>query len=186
MRRRFEGRTARKDIMPNRLTLLLTIGALLAPSFQCPAAAQNHDDGRPSKRFEWLDQRAGDCHQSGVLTLYPDGRAVWSATTWTDHSNSGDVWHETLKVLNSQKPGAVRFRRLGFAARMARRPGPLAEGRPLLARALRSDRLRHVGRQLLTDDTPYGSNPTATLVVLPPRHAIPSPARSPGDKRIIP
>jgi Family of unknown function (DUF6294) len=95
--------------MPNRLTLLLTMGALLAPSFQCPAPAQDRDDGRPSKRFEWLDQRAGDCHQSGVLTLYPDGRAVWSATTWTDHSNSGDIWHETLKVQNSQNQELFGF-----------------------------------------------------------------------------
>jgi len=94
--------------MPNRVTMLLAVSAMFTPTFQFPAASQDRDD-RPSKRFEWVDQRAGDCHQSGVLMLYRDGRAVWSATTWTDHSSSGDVWHETLKVLNSQNQELFGF-----------------------------------------------------------------------------
>ena len=83
---------------------------LLPKSFHFrPATAQARDEGRPPKRFEWVDQRTGDCHQSGALTLYPDGRAVWSATTWTDHSYSGDIWHETLEVVNSQNQELFGF-----------------------------------------------------------------------------
>jgi hypothetical protein len=49
---------------------------------------------RDSKILEWDDQRAGDCHMTGVLTMYSDGSAHWQATTKTDHTSNKDVWHE--------------------------------------------------------------------------------------------
>ena len=67
------------------------------------SAAIPQEPEREPKRFEWVDQRAGDCHLSGVLTLFPDGKARWAATSWTDHTVSGDIWHETLQVLDGQK-----------------------------------------------------------------------------------
>jgi len=53
-----------------------------------------------SKTFRWGELFAGDCHQiNGTLTLLSDGTGWWSATTWTDHTHSGDVWHSTFNVL---------------------------------------------------------------------------------------
>jgi len=71
-------------------------------------SAQNHDDSN-AKVFKWVDERAGDCHLSGVLTIYPDGRAHWDATTWTDSTHNKDVWHETIRVLNSQNQELFGF-----------------------------------------------------------------------------
>ena len=34
-----------------------------------------------AKTFQWIDQRAGNCHLSGVLTIYSNGHAHWDATT---------------------------------------------------------------------------------------------------------
>ncbi len=64
---------------------------------------------RDGKVFRFIDQRAGNCHLSGVLTIYPDGRAHWDATTWTDSTHNKDIWHETLRVLNSQKQELFGF-----------------------------------------------------------------------------
>jgi len=44
-----------------------------------PVFAQGTDPRAP-KVFQWVDERSGDCHMSGVLTLYPDGHAHWDAT----------------------------------------------------------------------------------------------------------
>ena len=48
-----------------------------------------------SVTFTWTDQRAGDCHMTGVLTLTSDGNAAWNATTKTDSTHSKDKWHES-------------------------------------------------------------------------------------------
>jgi len=54
------------------------------------------------KTFTWGELFAGDCHQiSGTLTLFSNGTGSWSATTWTDHTHSGDVWHSTFNVLTN-------------------------------------------------------------------------------------
>jgi hypothetical protein len=55
-----------------------------------------------AKTFQWINQTAGDCHMSGVLTLYSNGQAHWDCTTWTDFTHTQDVWHETLRVKNAQ------------------------------------------------------------------------------------
>ncbi|HVU44939.1 MAG TPA: DUF6294 family protein [Terracidiphilus sp.] len=59
--------------------------------------------------FKWVDSRAGDCHLSGTLRLHPDGHAVFDATSWTDQSNTGDIWHATLHVYNAQKQELFGF-----------------------------------------------------------------------------
>jgi Family of unknown function (DUF6294) len=51
--------------------------------------------------FVWTDQRAGDCHMSGELDLFPDGRSRWSANSMTQHTHHYDVWHEDLAVYDS-------------------------------------------------------------------------------------
>jgi len=43
------------------------------------------------------------------LTVYPDGRAHWDATTWTDSTHNKDIWHETLRLLNSQNQELFGF-----------------------------------------------------------------------------
>ncbi len=46
------------------------------------------------KRFTWGPLRSGDCNLiNGTLTLYSDGHATWTSTTWTNHTYFGDVWH---------------------------------------------------------------------------------------------
>ena len=81
----------------NRKSILL-----LAAGMLCGGRMMIAQESRAPKVFEWVDQRSGDCHLSGVLTLYPDGRARWDATTWTDQTHNKDIWHETLRLLNSQ------------------------------------------------------------------------------------
>jgi len=73
-----------------------------------PVFAQDADPRAP-KVFKWVDERAGNCHMSGVLTLYPDGRAHWDATTWTDSTHNKDFWHETLRVFNGQNQELFGF-----------------------------------------------------------------------------
>jgi hypothetical protein len=85
---------------------MVPIGAL-QPSLASGMPRQ--EDKRESKNFEWVDVRAGDCHMSGVLTIYSNGQAHWRATTWTDHTTGGDIWHETLQVLNSQNQPIFGF-----------------------------------------------------------------------------
>ncbi len=87
--------------MFSKITLLLGLGGLCCASL----CAQD----RNAKVFRWVDERAGNCHMSGVLTVYPDGRAHWDATTWTDQTHSKDVWHETLRVRNSQNQEIFGF-----------------------------------------------------------------------------
>jgi len=69
--------------MPNKLAKLVVLSLVvgLAPALKAA-------DEIP---FDWVDQRAGDCHLSGTLRLHSDGHASFDATSWTDHSNSGDV-----------------------------------------------------------------------------------------------
>lgn len=83
---------------------------LLAVSLSCCGLtwSQAREDGN-AKVFKWVDQRAGNCHLSGVLTLYPDGRAHWDGTTWTDSTHNKDIWHETLRVLNSNNQELFGF-----------------------------------------------------------------------------
>jgi uncharacterized protein DUF6294 len=75
----------------------------------CGLVCAQDRDNRDAKVFKFIDQRAGNCHLSGVLTIYPDGRAHWDATTWTDSTHNKDIWHETLRVLNSQKQELFGF-----------------------------------------------------------------------------
>src|SRR5579864_8072908 len=97
--------------MFSKITLLFGFGVLC-----CGLACAQEQNDRHPKVFKWVDQRSGDCHMSGVLTIYPDGRARWDGTTWTDMTHNKDVWHETLRVLNSQNQEFVRLRRVGFAS----------------------------------------------------------------------
>ena len=87
--------------MFSKLIFIFGIGALCA-------VPQSGDQPQP-KVFRWVDQRAGDCHLSGVLTVFPGGHAHWDATTWTDSTHNKDVWHETLRVLNSQNQELFGF-----------------------------------------------------------------------------
>ncbi len=61
------------------------------------------------KTCTWVDQRAGDCHMTGILTLRSDGSALWDCTTWTDSTHNKDVWHETLRVYNAQNQEIFGF-----------------------------------------------------------------------------
>jgi hypothetical protein len=53
-----------------RIALIAGLAAL------CGSMAHAQDNG---KVYSWVDQRSGDCHLSGTLTIYPDGRARWDA-----------------------------------------------------------------------------------------------------------
>jgi hypothetical protein len=56
-----------------------------------------------TKTITWTDQRAGNCHMTGVLTMYSDGTAHWDATTKTDSTHNYDVWHEySIDIKDSQ------------------------------------------------------------------------------------
>ncbi len=85
-----------------KCSVVLCVVALCVFAFQPP-------DSRAPKVFQWVDQRAGDCHLSGTLTIYPDGHAHWDATTWTDSTHNKDYWHETLRVFNAQNQQLFGF-----------------------------------------------------------------------------
>lgn len=61
-------------------------------------------DGQPQYKYVyyyWRDGelRAGDCHQiNGTLMFRSDGAASFDADVWTDHTNSGDIWHSSFIV----------------------------------------------------------------------------------------
>ncbi len=59
------------------------------------------------KVWEVIDARSGDCHMTGVLTLFDNGRAIWTASSRTDSTGFADIWHESLKV--SDDAGRVLF-----------------------------------------------------------------------------
>ena len=51
--------------------------------------------------FSWPELNSGDCHQiDGRLAISSDGSAVFTVTTWTDHTHSGDVWHTQFQLLD--------------------------------------------------------------------------------------
>jgi hypothetical protein len=82
---------------------------LIATAVFSAPLPQNDQEQPPPKTYQFVDQRAGDCHLSGVLTLHSDGRAHWDATTWTDSSTFGDIWHSTLKVLDANNQELLGF-----------------------------------------------------------------------------
>jgi hypothetical protein len=53
------------------------------------------------KDYTWVDQRSGDCHQSGVLTIFDHGYAIWSGSSKTDSTTFGDIWHATFEMRNA-------------------------------------------------------------------------------------
>jgi len=55
-----------------------------------------------SKYWTFIDRSSGDCHLTGVLTIFDNGRAVWAATSSTDHTNFADIWHESIQVFDSK------------------------------------------------------------------------------------
>lgn len=97
-------------------TLVSTSLAAPAPTDQAKPLSDNSSDGtlkqpdptldgaadEPHKWWTWNPISVGDCHQEGGwLKIYPDGRLQWDATTWTDRTWSGDIWHSTFQLKNS-------------------------------------------------------------------------------------
>jgi hypothetical protein len=62
-----------------------------------------------SKRYNFGELRSGDCvmQAGGTLDIYSDGRAVFNATVWTNHTHSGDTWQHHIYFTNAA--GAVIF-----------------------------------------------------------------------------
>ncbi len=59
-----------------------------------------------SKTVSWSNLSAGDCVEpSGTLTFYSDGTGVWSTTTYTNHTHSGDTWRSSFQVMTAQGAG---------------------------------------------------------------------------------
>jgi hypothetical protein len=88
-------------------SLAFAFALSLALGAGCPRA-QDSDQERSIlkeshafKEYKWVDQRSGDCHISGILTLFDHGYAIWTASTKTDSSGTGDIWHESLAVVDS-------------------------------------------------------------------------------------
>ena len=64
--------------------------------------------GLAPRSFSWVPLHSGDGQQNnGVLTINSDGSAVFSCTTLTYHTHSGDVWHASFTALD--KNGAAYF-----------------------------------------------------------------------------
>ncbi|HUA02078.1 MAG TPA: DUF6294 family protein [Candidatus Aquilonibacter sp.] len=93
-------------MLKRSFTLVMMLAAATALSAHAPQDEHNRE---APKTFQWVNQRSGDCHLSGVLTLYPDGRAHWDATTWTDSTHNRDIWHETLQVVNASNQELFGF-----------------------------------------------------------------------------
>lgn len=98
----------------NLLLLFSYIIASTVTTLPAVASALDSQSGNvtetdiPSKWYNFGDLHAGDCHQTGGhLVFYPEGSFEFSATTWTDHTISGDVWHSNFIVYDAN--GATLF-----------------------------------------------------------------------------
>ena len=87
------------------VSLAFTLSLALAPT--C-LQAQDEDHERSVlkqshafKEYRWIDEKAGDCHMSGILTIFDHGYAIWTASSKTDSRISGDIWHQSLEVRDS-------------------------------------------------------------------------------------
>ena len=59
------------------------------------------------KRAQWDKVSVGNCVLSdGILTIGSDGSVKFDATTWTNHTNTGAVWH--AGILLKDKDGVVQ------------------------------------------------------------------------------
>ena len=54
--------------------------------------------------FKWGEIRRGNCvmEDGSQLTLYSDGLGKFNATTYTNHTHSGDCWHHLMFVTDSR------------------------------------------------------------------------------------
>jgi hypothetical protein len=57
----------------------------------------------PPKVFTWRQLLSGDCVMvpGAQLVLRPDGTGDFSATTYTNSTHSGDVWHHVIEVTDA-------------------------------------------------------------------------------------
>jgi hypothetical protein len=53
------------------------------------------------KEYRWIDEKAGECRLSGILTIFDHGYAIWTASSKTDRRFSEDIWHQSLEVFDS-------------------------------------------------------------------------------------
>lgn len=53
------------------------------------------------REITFVNESAGDCVMSGVLTLFDHGYAIWSTSTKTNKSTTGDIWHQSIEVSDS-------------------------------------------------------------------------------------
>ncbi len=56
-----------------------------------------------TKDYRWAAMHSGDCEMAdgSTLSFRADGSGVFSATTLTYHTHSGDVWHHQITVLST-------------------------------------------------------------------------------------
>ena len=95
------------DMIPSRARNLIGLALLCTISASTSRAQVGADAERASLKnsgqrwveFSWVDERAGDCHMSGVLTIFAMVM-IWAASTMTESTVSGD-WHESLEVLDA-------------------------------------------------------------------------------------
>ncbi|KAG0314029.1 hypothetical protein BGZ99_008429, partial [Dissophora globulifera] len=82
--------------------------ASIATTLEAAPAALESQSGNVTKAdtssryYNWGDLSAGDCHQTGGhLEFYSNGFFTFSATTWTDQTFSGDVWHSQFRAYSA-------------------------------------------------------------------------------------
>jgi len=87
------------------VSIPFTLSLALGPTY---LHAQDEDQERSVlkqshafKEFRWIDEKAGDCHTSGILTIFDHGYAIWTASSKTDKRFSEDIWRQTLEVRDS-------------------------------------------------------------------------------------
>jgi hypothetical protein len=57
--------------------------------------------GGGAKTANFSSMSVGNCGlANGVLVLWNDGTALWTAEVWTNHTHTKDVWHLTFYILD--------------------------------------------------------------------------------------
>ena len=78
-------------------SILLVVGLLVG------LVGASTDASAQAKNWTFQNLRAGNCHLDGTLVINANGTGTWNATSYTDHTSSGDVWHVTISVLDQNQ-----------------------------------------------------------------------------------
>ncbi|MFE0019639.1 DUF6294 family protein [Amycolatopsis sp. NPDC059021] len=94
MERRIRGLKTALVLATAGVAALVGVPAAQAATGPAPVGASSTLE---VKSAVWGELHVGDCQQNnGTMVIRSDGTGDWSATTFTYHTHSGDVWHSSF------------------------------------------------------------------------------------------